>query len=47
MGLTIEDSVDEVGAILLAGPAPAVINALSMDSIAAIFSKEKFEQHSN
>jgi hypothetical protein len=42
MGIEIKDSTEARGALLVAGSASALINALSMDSIDGVFSKERF-----
>lgn len=42
MGIEIKDSTEARGALLVAGSASALVNALSIDSIDGIFSRERF-----
>jgi len=44
LGLTIDDSVSEAGALLVTGPPAGLIDTLSVDSVTGLFPQATFEQ---
>ncbi|WP_336336836.1 hypothetical protein [Haloarcula brevis] len=44
LGLTVDDSVSEAGALLVTGPPAGLVEALSVDSVTGLFPRATFEQ---
>jgi len=44
LGLTIDDSVSEAGALLITGPPAGLIDTLSVESVTGLFPQATFEQ---
>ncbi|RKS81873.1 hypothetical protein BDK61_1168 [Haloarcula quadrata] len=44
LGLTIDDSISQAGALLVTGPPASLIDTLSVDSVTGLFPQATFEQ---